>query len=641
METSDNTVSVNGQDDRPQGLVYEYVWTASVGVCEKSEMIRQTPSQITKLNNWSELETRCGSSAPCSQADFSPASSGYTLTPPVVSFPVVPFINKSLLGLTEPPAEPSSVESSCDMGQSPPPSPAPSDELYQTPMMNSSVNTSHPRDAIISDQNLLGYSQPQSRYTTPVPRDDFPTYEHCSIYSQTSPEYPFDSYPSGRDSSIAPYGSLPGEMGYVKRTPYTPEASPPMPYSTRSEAIKTRSGLSIPRTTSAPSKPLGVKSGRVQKKRKDPKVKTGPPIITKSLSEIAKDVPSIPVADIAAFVARPTELRQQETSRNKKPGSIKRPMNAFMLYRKAYQEVAKTQCAQNNHQHVSKVCGAGWPLESDEVHEMFTNWAKLERNNHQKAHPEYKFTPSKPKKGKRLDDIENDSAACSDAEDSDWASAHGMARGGARPRGARQVSRMSETPSINYERYASVDPMDVSHMQAQAYHAAYAYPTPGRPHPQPLPYGQMEVTQYTPLMYPHPNALGIMQDVISRTPSPGIDYQMNQMQHLESSPAYINNYYGAMESGMEPAFEQRVDPLLSLGAPYTLYDGITDSMPLPEDTWGPHLSGGQAPGLAMADFEEGNAHDDYLRGKEEDWKVEELDAVNHFDDWIIESETGC
>jgi hypothetical protein len=94
-----------------------------------------------------------------------------------------------------------------------------------------------------------------------------------------------------------------------------------------------------------------------------------------------------------AWVHRPIEVRRREVAL--KNGKISRPMNSFMLYRSAYTERTKRWCAQNNHQVVSRASGQSWPLEPPEIREKFEMLAIIERDNHQKAHPEYKFAPNK------------------------------------------------------------------------------------------------------------------------------------------------------------------------------------------------------------------------------------------------------
>ncbi|KHJ35192.1 putative hmg box protein [Erysiphe necator] len=117
-------------------------------------------------------------------------------------------------------------------------------------------------------------------------------------------------------------------------------------------------------------------------------------LIDEPLSNFTKDLTPIP--DILSYVSRSTEERRKEIKEGKKPEKIKRPMNAFMLYRKAFQNIAKVLFAKNNHQVISQVCGQSWELENAPIKSQFHDWAQIERDNHHKAFPEYKFSPSKP-----------------------------------------------------------------------------------------------------------------------------------------------------------------------------------------------------------------------------------------------------
>lgn len=116
------------------------------------------------------------------------------------------------------------------------------------------------------------------------------------------------------------------------------------------------------------------------------------PKLTAPLSELTKDYVDKEVRDMEKHVHRPTEVRLAEA---KAKGKIARPMNSFMLYRAAYAERTKFWCLQNNHQVVSAVSGESWPMEPASVREFYNELARIERINHQKAHPGYKFSPSK------------------------------------------------------------------------------------------------------------------------------------------------------------------------------------------------------------------------------------------------------
>ncbi|KAF1817369.1 hypothetical protein P152DRAFT_387830, partial [Eremomyces bilateralis CBS 781.70] len=101
----------------------------------------------------------------------------------------------------------------------------------------------------------------------------------------------------------------------------------------------------------------------------------------------------LPLRDIEAWVNRSIEERRAEVAKRK--GYVARPMNSFMLYRSAFADRTKEWCTQNNHQVVSSISGESWPLEPPEIREQYNEWARIERVNHQNAHPNYKFSPSK------------------------------------------------------------------------------------------------------------------------------------------------------------------------------------------------------------------------------------------------------
>ncbi|EPS42829.1 hypothetical protein H072_3206 [Dactylellina haptotyla CBS 200.50] len=127
----------------------------------------------------------------------------------------------------------------------------------------------------------------------------------------------------------------------------------------------------------------------VASKAEKPKV----PRLDRPLSELTKNYVDLPVRDMESWVHRSTEERIKEVE--KRDGHVARPMNSFMLYRSAFAERTKQWCLQNNHQVVSSVSGASWPLEPAWIREKYNELARIERINHQAAHPGYKFSPSK------------------------------------------------------------------------------------------------------------------------------------------------------------------------------------------------------------------------------------------------------
>ncbi|KAK6067599.1 HMG box protein [Seiridium cupressi] len=205
-------------------------------------------------------------------------------------------------------------------------------------------------------------------------------------------------------------------------TPDTRASSPNTSVSTR----MTRSGRPIGSSPLGPQ-PAGVKKSSTSKPKQKPKKKKKkrrrkngegddidddePPLVLEPLTVLLAHMDPKKDADINEFVNRPAEVRLKEAQMDKK-GKIKRPMNAFMLYRKGWQNRIKETYANENNQIVSKVAGDGWHIEPDEVRNQYGAWAGIERDNHMQTFPSYKFQPEKNKK--RAKPIE-----FSDAEDTD------------------------------------------------------------------------------------------------------------------------------------------------------------------------------------------------------------------------------
>ena len=181
-----------------------------------------------------------------------------------------------------------------------------------------------------------------------------------------------------------------------------------------------------------------------------------------------------------AWVNRPVEARLEEAER--KNGHIARPMNSFMLYRSAYADRIKQYCRENNHQVVSQVSGASWPMEPKEIRELYEKYATIERDNHHAAHPEYKFAPNKNGSTKKRKDFDD-----SDDEGSEWGASR---RGGKRTKRAESRSR-SSTPFAT--RRVIRHPLD--HYNPSSYQISNPY---GRVPMMPGPdgYYQQQVTQY-------------------------------------------------------------------------------------------------------------------------------------------------
>ncbi|KAK4192632.1 hypothetical protein QBC35DRAFT_482850 [Podospora australis] len=204
--------------------------------------------------------------------------------------------------------------------------------------------------------------------------------------------------------------------------PYSPPVTSPPTPSRASDIMSTRSGHGMISKALAPKSTRIEKPSTKKKKKERAKPAKNVPVLDRPMSELTKES-AIPVADIDTYVHRSAQQRQEEVQTCKKnPGKVKRPMNAFMLYRKAYQQRAKEWASQHNHQVVSRVCGSSWPLEPEHIRHQFKTWADIERDNHQKAHPNYKFTPSKPHKAAKYEEPFDGSEASDLEEFGEWQS---------------------------------------------------------------------------------------------------------------------------------------------------------------------------------------------------------------------------
>lgn len=98
------------------------------------------------------------------------------------------------------------------------------------------------------------------------------------------------------------------------------------------------------------------------------------------------------VSEVRDWVNRPIAVRRQRMSETNTPP---RPLNAFMLYRKAYAIHLKNRTTKPDQKLVSKSAGRRWQQESLEVKDFYRDLARLERERHAVAFPNYRFAPRK------------------------------------------------------------------------------------------------------------------------------------------------------------------------------------------------------------------------------------------------------
>ncbi|KAI9738636.1 MAG: hypothetical protein M1834_008141 [Cirrosporium novae-zelandiae] len=291
-----------------------------------------------------------------------------------------------------------------------------------------------------------------------------------------------------------------------------------------------------------------------QTKADKPKV----PKITAPLSQLTKDYDKIPIKNMEEWVNRSAETRHKEVE--KRNGYVTRPMNSFMLYRSAYAERTKLWCLQNNHQVVSAVSGESWPLEPKEIREHYNDLAKLERDNHQKAHPGYKFCPSKAqatvKKRKSYSD-EDDEPSDLDEGDPNWAPPDFRKP---RPNYTQPKRQRGQgLPLVNY----LGGPMFDTHNGLNR--SSYQTSNPGRVPPAPIVNqdelaGEFYQTTVQHINYPVPHVEDVM---MRKTEAPNIQFRsVPPLIGLPGSHHYELLQQRSQHSTPAPLGEPQLDPAL-------------------------------------------------------------------------------
>ncbi|KAI0404917.1 hypothetical protein F4802DRAFT_615127 [Xylaria palmicola] len=410
-------------------------------------------------------------------------------------------------------------------------------------------------------------SNPHSRYSSPGPQAHMIAgYDHHTPINHGSPfaAPPYSGYQTAYGLDPSPYPQLPdvGSSATSHNAYSTPATSPPTPV--QAEGITTRSGRSIARPSAAHPVARPPRADKPPPKARSKKRKRGANgegaenatiALAEPLSQLVRDITDIVDTDIQAYVNRSPEDRRREVDQSKN-GKVKRPMNAFMLYRKAYQNrtkewkrlddirrkeasagEGKPEKGHDNHQVISQVCGLSWNMEPQELRDQYDEWAKIERENHKKAFPDYKFAPAKSKvrktaagshvgsrRGDR--DSDDDNASNLDAYDfQDW----GHPGSGPPSRNAMRSSRYVD-PEAEYvlppgyppSMYASPSPgmqaarlppgygaQTQPHIHQPPHPSSFQYSNPGKPRPADygaaLGHGQyyQQNTELAQQSYPH------------------------------------------------------------------------------------------------------------------------------------------
>ncbi|KAL8942737.1 MAG: hypothetical protein Q9216_001485 [Gyalolechia sp. 2 TL-2023] len=412
-----------------------------------------------------------------------------------------------------------------------------------------------------ADGSSYLHSAPKTSYTSPEPRDialdqynqryyhnGVPTYFHDQRYAIQGSTNEDMMYPDPTND----YLGLTSVPPNYATNPYQFSSSPlPDAPDSGNRGKRTRVVRSVP--VNGSTSPGGGSQAsnsprpkRIVKKSKAEAVNEA--TISAPLSQLCLDVP---VVDVFVKVNRSIEERQEEARRDNK---IKRPSNSFMLYRSAYGERVKALYPQNNHQIISRICGASWKMETPDIKEKFSTYYELEKENHAKAHPTYKFSPAKSspsRKRRGTDDSSDDEDRVSQAGDFDSEY---------RPRGARR-SRLVKTPRTSTPTsYPASPPALLNSNYGLLYNQGLGFNAsswqvcnPGKPMPIPMD-GPINSQYYQTTVYQRaPN----MEDVFVRRR----DGQPSSSQALIGLPGGSHEELLGVDSA-EDSPSPQVDPLL-------------------------------------------------------------------------------
>lgn len=119
--------------------------------------------------------------------------------------------------------------------------------------------------------------------------------------------------------------------------------------------------------------------------------------VDRPLSETTAHMINIPLKDMDQWAHRLPNQRLQE---EKQKGRVRRPLNAFMLYKCAYHKRTQELFIQKelqavSQQNISRVVGASWGIEPYHIRQKYKRLARIDRDNHKMTFPAYKFKPKK------------------------------------------------------------------------------------------------------------------------------------------------------------------------------------------------------------------------------------------------------
>lgn len=280
------------------------------------------------------------------------------------------------------------------------------------------------------------------------------------------------------------------------------------------------------------------------------------------LSELTKDMTNIQIKDTEAWVNRSVEDRREEA---KKDNLVKRPSNSFILYRSAYADRARAWEKSPNHQKISSLAGESWAMEPPEIRKQFDAWAKVERENHAKAFPDYKFQPqtgkvtNRKRKGRAGDSEEE----LSD-NDSDYAYAPNGAGRSLKPKKSKKPYReTSYTPSGT-----SLDEYDPNGFDAADLFpppSSYQAHNPGKPLPAALNQQALHNQYYQTTSHPNQRMahLGHVEDIFVHPVDAPSGYHQTPMPVIGIPGAYHHGLQDEEGGQQMLSNNPQLDPMLA------------------------------------------------------------------------------
>ncbi|KAL7909882.1 hypothetical protein GGI35DRAFT_402971 [Trichoderma velutinum] len=381
---------------------------------------------------------------------------------------------------------------------------------------------------------------------------------------------------------------------------YTLEESP-LDYSNISGAMPSEgSDGDSPRQRSSRSR---NKKRKIQKRKKEsvPPEYYSPLQTTLSQVAAARGSAEAFYETAKRLVSRPTEERLDEERTPQ--GNPKRPMNAFMIYRKTYQGIAnELRSVNNNHQQISKLCGESWHLESAVFRKEFKRLAKTDSLYHSIAFPGYKYAPSKNKKG-----------------GDELVEGRGSTKTGRVTRSRKKAPKRKELQDLSEEvLLQAID--EQQPLQAKAVHHV-PYWTSVAVQTYPAPYAEDHDVYPDPTLYEtHITTFG--DGYSTSRISPPVAHGL-----YEDTEGPGTNYTGVC-----------IDPSLLPYQSGMLYNFTNCSVAIQQQPQPAPIERSRTE-IGMPSWDRKESPDAYLKGTEQDWEIKELGEPSHFDDWMAQTQS--